>query len=929
MPEEPRPIRQHQPGSAYVPDSGYASVVLPLLPRRWRLKTGSMWSQIVSPEPMRRTQGWKIHVSARLEDAISALEIVSAIVPSYQTEFKFASDKSCHTHLLSKNIARQSGGKFITIYPRSDAIFSELLETLYDSCCELRGPYILSDRQYKDSPVLFYRYGGFHGFTEVDVYHERKSLILDENYCLVEDERRPNFVLPPFASIPDAIAKERSPSKVNQDFSPDDQEETKAEQKSADGNKSRTDDEEIPAKQAAHPIVLNQRYELLGVLKQSNIGGVYVARDRVSGEQVVLREARPYTDPDIHGQDAVVRRRREYDIHRLLEGLNIGPRAIDIFEAWQHSFLVLSHVPGSSLHHQIVNGSPVLHTQSSGAELSQWFETAHQIAVDIIGKVKAMHDRGIVYGDLSANNIIRDETTGQLFLVDFETAFRPGIDRGHNAFTPGYGFIERVSRTTVEPADDIVSVGAILLAMVCPSVCNLAIVDGLADLVFASLEADYGLDPAYGAASKRLLSGEPESLAEALDLLRSSDPRRAHAMGQAPRPSERAELEQLFVELSCFLRDHVDLSIPEPSFAMDPEHEHKKLALDHGLAGIAFAQLRLGMPKGKEVAQFVYRQFQQQPETPGLLNGLAGGAWTLLEAGDDTGAKALLTACDNHHLFYEDASLGYGLAGIGLASLRLWQRTSCELALARVRHICTSLSEMARWDKNTAVWPGLGMWKQRVLRIGMHSGATGVALFLAYAYCAIGDPSYLQLALAGLRHDLGFARTSGASTGFPKQSTGEESSILYPYLEVGTAGVVSVALRLHRLTGDSALQTFIDDMMPSIAQRYTVAAGLGRGLAGLANCLLDASLFLGRPDLEALAWRTAGGLRHFRVPMEEGAATPSLYGNVVSATYMEGCAGVALLLGRLLHRQTAFHLSLDELLPSEVQQSLPIDATIG
>lgn len=890
----------YQPDSSYIPDPEYASIVMPRLPRHWRLQAGPMWTQIVNPIPRRRTQGWKIHLSARLEDAAHALEIVTAIVPAFETEFKFASDRNCHTRLLSKNIARQSSGKFITIYPNTDAVFSQLLEKLYAVCGELQGPYILSDKQYKDSGVLFYRYGGFHSFTETNVFQEQKSLILDDNFCFIEDERRPNFVLPPFATIPDAIANEVAQPKAHQE---------------SPTNELKQAEPELPATQSPKPIVLNKRYELEGVLKQSNIGGVYLAKCRVTGEQMVLREARPYTDPDAHGQDAVVRRRREYEIHRLLDGLNIAPSAIDFFEAWQHSFLVLSHVPGSSLRQKIVNESPVLHSQSSAAELSQWFAMAHQVAIDLIGKVKTMHDCGIVYGDLSPNNLIHEEATGQLSLIDFETAFRPGIDLGNNAFTPGYGYRERMSRKEAEPADDIVGVGAILLAVVCPSVCNLALVERLPDLVFASLEDDFGLDPAYGTAAKRLLSGEPESLDEALALLHNSDPQRAHAMGQEPRPAERDALESFFAELCSFLRDHVDLSLSEPRFAMDPEHQQKTFALDHGLAGIAFAQSRLGMPKGREVAQYVFRHLQQGAATPGLLNGLAGGAWSLMEEGEDDKAEVLLAACDDHALLYTDASLGYGLAGIGLASLRLWHRTSSEKALGRVRDICTTLGERAQWVGDTAAWPGLSQGKEEPLRIGLHPGATGIALFLAYAHCAIGDPSYLPLALAGLRHDLGFRRKAGASTGFPKQASGEESSILYPYLEVGTAGVVSVALRLHRLTGDIELEEFIDDMLPSVAQRYTVSAGLGRGVAGLTHCLLDAAFLLSRPDLEALAWRTAGGLRHFRVPVEQGAATPSLYGNVVSATYSEGCAGVALLLDRLLHRKPAFHLSLDELLP--------------
>jgi tRNA A-37 threonylcarbamoyl transferase component Bud32 len=896
----------HQPDTAYRPASYYTSVVQPRLPRRWRLLPGPMWTQVVGPVSLRRTQGWKIHLSATLEDASRALEIVTDIAPRHGTEFKFASDPTCHMRLLSKNIPRQTGGKFITIYPPSDAVFAELLEALYAACGDLRGPYILSDSPYKDSTVLFYRYGGFHAFSEVNVFHERKSLILDEEYRYIEDRRLPNFVVPTFARAPSFTAAEEDEKPVDAAAAPEE----------AGGDAQADTTDSASAESDSGAVLLNGRYEVLGVLKQSNIGGVYLARDARTGEQLVVREARPYTDPDIHGQDAVVRRRREYEVLRTLEGLDIGPRAIDFFEEWRHSFLVISHVPGRSMRQAIVAKFATLHTQSTAEELGAWFELAHRVAADLIGKVQAMHARGVVYGDISTNNIIQDESTGRFMLIDFETSFRPALDKGHNAYTPGYAFAERYFRGIAEPRDDVIGAGATMLALVCPSACNLPLVDGLADLVFESLEHDYGLDPAYGAAARRLLAGDEGSLQDARVLLDASVPRRAHAMSPVPRASERPQLETLAADLADFLRDHVDVSRSEPLFGLDPGHEDKVLAFDHGMAGIAYAQCRLGMPVGPELARHVYRRFLRGADTPGLLTGLAGGAWACIEAGDLQAAAHLLALCDEHPLLYADASLGYGLAGVGLASLRHWQQSGDEQSLARVRDICALLLEDARWNGASACWPGTAQAQGEPLRVGMHDGAAGIALFLAYAHCALGDPALLEAALGGLRHDLGFSRNVGVSLGFPRQVSGPDASILYPYLEVGTAGMVSVALRLHRLTGDAALAQFIHDAIPTVAQRYTVCAGLGPGLAGLAHCLLDAADFLGRPDYADLAWRTAGALRHFRVGMDRGAAIPARLGGSVSATYMDGTAGVALLLDRLLHGRSAFHFSLDELLPA-------------
>ncbi|MEW6703792.1 MAG: lanthionine synthetase LanC family protein [Pseudomonadota bacterium] len=897
----------HQPETAYRPGTDYSSLVQPRLPRRWRLHTGPVWTQAVGPIPNRRTQGWKIHLSSTLEDAARALEVVSGIAPAHRAEFKFASDVTRHLRLLSKNVGRQTGGKFITIYPRSDESFSELLEDLHGACRELRGPYILSDSPYKDSPVLFYRYGGFQNFSEVNVFLERKSLVLDESYRFVEDRRLPNFVVPPFAALP---AFDGDGAKAPTEIRSGSVDPAADDGSYAAGAAVRETDS------AAEPVLLNGRYQMLGALKQSNIGGVYLAKDCRTGDQVVLREARPHTDPDIHGQDAVLRLRREYEILQSLEGLDIGPRAIDFFQEWHHSFLVCSHEPGRSLRQLIVSQGATLHSQSSAEELGTWFRLAHEVAVDLIEKVRALHARGIVYGDVSTNNIIIEPASGRCRLIDFETAFRTGFDKGHNAFTPGYAFSERLHRGVAEMRDDVVGAGAVMLAMLCPSACNLPLVDRLADLVLGSLESDFGLDPDYSAAARRLLEGHEEALEDALALLRNSGGAAAHVMPQAPQPDEREALDALLGDTAAFLQSQVRLDDPARPFALDPGHEDSLLAFDHGLSGIAYALCRLGMSTGADVARHVYQSMRFGAETPGLLNGLAGGAWACLEAEHWEAARDLLARCDEHRLLYADYSLGYGLAGIGLASLKLWLRTGDEEAQRRAARICTVLLEDAVRVGDTAHWPSCPDDKDPALRIGLHGGAAGIAKFLVYAHCALGDAECLQTARDALRHDLQFSKTIGASIGFPKVAADREAGILYPYMEVGTAGMVHAALRLYRVTGDASLARFVHDALPTVAQRYTVCAGVGPGLAGLADCLLDAAELLGIQAGVDLAWRTAGALRHFRVAVERGAGMPARLGGTVSGTYVDGTAGVALLLDRLVHRRPGFHFCLDEVLPA-------------
>jgi hypothetical protein len=118
------------------------------------------------------------------------------------------------------------------------------------------GPYILSDRRYRDSGVVHYRYGGILPTRRLDVTGRGVPVMQLQYGQMVDDERLPFFHLPhgmsdPFASEPDAA-------------------ETDAEGTLKQG-----------------------RYLVQSVIGFSNPGGVYVALDRETGSKVLIKEARP------------------------------------------------------------------------------------------------------------------------------------------------------------------------------------------------------------------------------------------------------------------------------------------------------------------------------------------------------------------------------------------------------------------------------------------------------------------------------------------------------------------------------------------------------------------------------------------------------------------------------------------------------------
>ena len=63
--------------------------------------------------------------------------------------------------MTSKNSGRGASGKFMAIYPSNEEHFTAIIQALDQATAGIAGPYILSDRRYRDNKVLFYRYGGF------------------------------------------------------------------------------------------------------------------------------------------------------------------------------------------------------------------------------------------------------------------------------------------------------------------------------------------------------------------------------------------------------------------------------------------------------------------------------------------------------------------------------------------------------------------------------------------------------------------------------------------------------------------------------------------------------------------------------------------------------------------------------------------------
>lgn len=183
----------------------------------------------------------------------------------------------------SKYAARESSGKFVTIYPHDETELQRALRDLDEQLGGVPGPYILSDLRWHEGP-LFVRYGGF---APRHTYADDGALvpaIAQPDGELVPDVREPRFTVPDWVTVPSFLASQ------------------------AQDRITAAQPDEFP-------------YAVLQVLNFPNGGGVYLARRLTDGCEIVLKEARPHAGLDISGRDARERLRSERDVLWSLQGV--------------------------------------------------------------------------------------------------------------------------------------------------------------------------------------------------------------------------------------------------------------------------------------------------------------------------------------------------------------------------------------------------------------------------------------------------------------------------------------------------------------------------------------------------------------------------------------------------------------------------------
>ncbi|MEV7950279.1 class III lanthionine synthetase LanKC [Streptomyces rubiginosohelvolus] len=800
------PHRSLGPGGAVDAESSFYAAVRGSAPEGWTRSRRGDWLSY-SPDGLRLpAQGWKIHISAALDNAASVLDRVTAHCLEHRIAFKCIPNAGLLALRNAKYADRAGSGKFITVYPPSEEAFPEVCTALMQLLEGEHGPYILSDLRCGDGPVHT-RYGAFAARFCSGPDGRPVPAVADPQGRLVPDDRGPAFRVPSWVTPPGFL---------------------------------------MPHLEARAAVGLaDLPYAVEKALHFSNGGGVYLGRDTRTGEQVVLKEARPHAGLAADGADAVARLERERTALEHLAGLDCVPDVRDVFQVGDHHFLVLQYIPGTTLNTVFARRFPLARQHPSPELLAEHTAWAEELYGQVERAVEAVHERGIVISDLHMSNVMVDEEAGRIVLLDFEAA-SPAADR-RRQIVANPAFVAPADRRGTDI--DRYALACLRLALYLPLTTLFGIdrtkAAGLArDIARAFPVAEEALRPAVeeilrdmrnaGEAGARpapaATSGTTPASASGRDSGQASGSGRdsgtasASASGLASAspadlrdwPRARDALARA-VTASC-TPERDDRCFPGDIAQFATATGGQSFA--YGAAGVLYALHETGAPPCAPAEDWLLRHAKDPASgSPlGFYDGLTGIAWTLHRIGRTAEAADLLRIILDQPLEGLAPGLHNGYAGIGLALDDLARTASATdaPALSAAADRCTALAVRALVDGPPSP------------RTGLLHGASGIALLLIRRYATTGDTALLDLAAAALRRDLERCRA-----GDDGSLLVVEGKRLMPYVGSGSAGIAAVIDAYLAQRPDPELETAGRALLPAALSAFYVQPGLFRGSAGL------------------------------------------------------------------------------------------------
>ncbi|MFK0258911.1 class IV lanthionine synthetase LanL [Streptomyces sp. NPDC090445] len=853
---------------------------------RWTADADEMWYRLTPVSATQRKQGWKLHVSATSASAPAVLVKALDVLLRDESAFKFARSLEKVSALNSRATPRGSSGKFITVYPRSDADAARIALDLHKATAGLAGPRILSDQPYTATSLVHYRYGAFVGRQRLSDEGLLVWFIEDPDGNPVEDKRtgrysQPSWAVSPFpASVPVPPRAEKAPS---------------------------------------GPVLLGGRFSVREAIRHTNKGGVYRGTDVTTGAPVVIKEARPHVEADASGSDVRDWLRAEARTLEKLKGTGLAPEPLAMFEHGGHLFLAQEEIPGVPLRNWVAE-----HFRDAGSE--RYRTDALAQVGRLVDLIAAAHAHGCVLRDFTPGNImVRPD--GELRLIDLELAvLKDDTALPTQVGTPGFSAPERLADAPVSPTADYYSLGATVCFVLAGKIPNLlpeepatrAAEQRLAEWL-AACTGTFRLPDGLPEMILGLMKDDPAERwdpARARTALRSTEPERPDH--PAPGPARKEPWHDATPAAVAGIVDHlVDSMTPKDERRLWPVStmagETDPCTVQQGAAGVLAVLTRYfeltGDPRLPEpistAGHWITARTDTRSTRPGLHFGGRGTAWALYDAGRAVDDRALMDHAIALALAPQEPTLSHdithGSAGSGLAAAHLWHRTGDPRLAELVVDAADRLAAAAQREPSGVSWPvpAEAVSTEAGKRyLGFAHGTSGIGCFLLAAAAVSKRQEHLELAVAAGEHLAANAVMVGGAAQWPAQATDVPTA---PYWCHGSAGIGSFLVRLWQATGDDRFGDLARRAAQAVVERASRAALTQcHGLAGNGDFLLDMAGATGDPVYRAMAEDLARLIVSERAHRHSHVVFPNEYGDV-STSWSDGSAGILAFLLRIRH----------------------------
>ncbi len=876
----------------YRPGDEFLSIVEPHLSDAWTVNRGGFWTNVLpnAGPQLRRSggrlhEGWKIHISSTVERGSDILSRIAPLVIRRRVGFKFCSDPRMLGLSLTKNWPRTGAGKFMTIYPADLDGFKALIQECHEATEGIVGPYILSDRPYRDSRTVFYRYGEHVSRGVVNAYGVRTPTLVSTDGRQFSDDRVAHYQLPewvedPFSSVPP------------------------------------------PTPPGEDGVLLNDRYRVTMAIKFSSVGGIYQALDTLQDKDVIIREARPMLARVNTGYDAEQLLRKEARILQALGGTGLLPEFIDLFQEWEHSFLVQEKLEAESLWGYAMNFA-----FGDASTPVSMFDGIRETAREIIRGLTTIHEHRIVLRDMTRTNVLFTDE-GQVKFIDLEFAYELDDSAPPVAgWTPGYASPDQLRNQKPRLEDDYYALGVLLLDMISFTAPGYGINrEGM--LRSLAMDLDDCRQPAgiigiiegltHADAAERLTPAQASARFDALETPSDTTPLFPEGELPPPRPPPsdtlREEAAHTVDGAVEYIRNHADYTRDDRLWPASGEVFHTNAVhVQYGAAGTAYFLFQATGEVSEREVGWIVDHLGGRALPPGLMAGAGGVALLLCDVGETGHASALMDRARESADLLTLPDLYYGAAGWGIANLGLWARTRDPRFLEDAIAIGDELLGTAQEDDRGLSWEADGF-----VRLGYGEGQSGTATFFFYLYAATQHARFRDAGVRALEFDWSYGvDVRFGILWFPhiEAKPGDPKS---PHIRFGTAGVGTAALRGFLATGEERFLEWARRCAYTVSRRYTNKLWHDYGMAGYMELLLDMYQVTNDTAYLHSAWHLAERLVLHRIETAEGVAYLGRDLMRISCDFAMGSAGIGVVLHRLLHPETPRLLLPDQLLrPAE------------